>query len=177
MDSVSDTEVLRRLAEVEHRQHIRSLHRSDRGRLHELIAGTGMFSDAEVDIALELIDAVLEKPGQRDYLIGVYEAGGSVLGYYCVGPTPGTEGTFDLYWIVVARTAQGSGIGGALDSHARSLVRSLGGRLMIAETSSTSRYDGTRRFYRHRGYEEVARIKDYYRPGDDLIVFGVQVLT
>jgi GNAT superfamily N-acetyltransferase len=177
MEPISDTGTARRLSEAEHHACIRTLRRSDRGPLVELIRATEVFSEAEVAIALELIDAVLDRPGQRDYMINVYEAGGEVLGYYCIGPTPGTEGTFDLYWIAVAPAAQGSGIGGVLDRHARDLVRSLGGRLMIAETSSTPRYDATRRFYAGRGYEEVARIKGYYRPDDDLVVYGVDVTS
>jgi ribosomal protein S18 acetylase RimI-like enzyme len=177
MEPITDTGTVRRLSDAEHRACVRALRRSDRGPLVELIRATEMFSDAEAAIALELIDAVLDLPGQRDYMINVYEAGGEVLGYYCIGPTPGTEGTFDLYWIAVARAAQGSGIGGALDRHARDLVRLLGGRLMIAETSSTPRYDATRRFYAGRGYEEVARIKGYYRPDDDLVVYGVDVTS
>lgn len=175
MEPVTDTGAVRRLSDAEHRARIRTLKRSDREPLVELIRATEMFSEAEVAISLELIDAVLDRPGQADYIINVYEAGGEVMGYYCIGPTPGTEGTFDLYWIAVARAAQGSGIGGALDRHARDLVRTLGGRLMIAETSSTPRYDATRRFYASMGYEEVARIKGYYRPDDDLVVFGIDV--
>ena len=175
MKPTTDMGTLCRLTDAEHRTCIRALKRSDREPLVGLIRATEMFSEAEVAIALELIDAALDQPGQRDYHINVYEAGGEVLGYYCIGPTPGTEGTFDLYWIAVARAAQGSGIGGALDRHARDVVRSHGGRLMIAETSSTPRYDATRRFYVSRGYDEVARIKGYYRPDDDLVVFGVDV--
>jgi GNAT superfamily N-acetyltransferase len=175
MEPHPDTAPATGLTAPEHRRHIRPLRRSDRGPLTELIRGTGMFSDAEVAIALELIDVVLDRPGQRDYIIHVYDDRGAVRGYYCIGPTPGTEGTFDLYWIAVTRESQGTGIGGALDGHARDLVRSMGGRLLIAETSSTPRYDTTRRFYTGRGYEEVARIRGYYRPDDDLVVYGVDV--
>jgi ribosomal protein S18 acetylase RimI-like enzyme len=138
-----------------------------------MLRETGMFTADEVDIALELIDAVLTKPGQKDYIIFVYESAGEVQGYYCTGPTPGTDGTYDLYWIAVHPAAQGKGVGGALDQHARELVRSMGGRLMIAETSSQPRYAGTRAFYLGRGYRELARITDYYRPGDDLVVYGM----
>jgi len=119
-----------------------------------------------------LIDAVLEVPGQKDYMIRVSEEGGKVAGYYCVGPTPATEGTFDLYWVAVDPALQGKGIGGALDDHACGLVREMSGRLIIAETSSVPRYRLTRDFYVRRGYSELARIADYYRPGDDLVVYG-----
>jgi ribosomal protein S18 acetylase RimI-like enzyme len=151
---------------------IRELRRSDRAPLKQLVEKTGVFSDAEVEIALELIDAVLDKPGQKDYCIAVSDDGGTPVGYYCLGPTPGTKGTFDLYWIAVTPARHGQGIGAMLDAHAEASIRSQGGQLIVAETSSTPRYDATRAFYRRRGYTEVAHIRDYYSPGDDLVVFG-----
>jgi len=151
---------------------IRTLRREDREPLRSLVAATGMFTDDEVAIALELIDAVLDVPGQKDYIIRVSEEEGKVAGYYCVGPTPATEGTFDLYWVTVDPARQGRGIGRALDDHAVALVRDMGGRLLIAETSSRPVYAPTREFYVKRGYRELARIAGYYRPGDDLVVFG-----
>ncbi|MBM2841856.1 MAG: putative acetyltransferase [Bacteroidetes bacterium] len=151
---------------------IRSLRCEDRESIHQLLFETGVFTDEEVGIALELIDIVLHKPDQRDYVINVYEDANEVLGYYCVGPTPATESTFDLYWIATKPSAQGKGIGGRLDDHALNLIRSIGGRLVIAETSSQPKYEKTRQFYRTRQYTELARIRDYYRAGDDLVVYG-----
>ncbi len=151
---------------------IRPLGREDRGPLRDLVEATGVFSEDEVEIALELIDAVLDDPAQKDYIIRVYEEGGRAVGYYCVGPTPATEGTFDLYWVAVDPALHGRGIGRALDDHACALIRGMSGRLVIAETSSLPRYGPTREFYRRRGYSEVAKITDYYRPGDDLVVYG-----
>lgn len=151
---------------------IDALRRSDREPLQRLLVGTGYFSEDEVAIALELIDVVLDRPEQKDYLIRVCHDDDAVLGYYCVGPTPATESTYDLYWIAVAQSMHGKGIGTALITHAEQLICSRGGRLVIAETSSRAQYDKTRRFYQSCGYQEVARIKGYYRPGDDLVVFG-----
>jgi GNAT superfamily N-acetyltransferase len=151
---------------------IRELRREDRPPLESLLRATGVFTEDEVGIALELIDVVLDKPGQKDYVIRVSEEGGTVAGYYCVGPTPATESTFDLYWIAVDPARHGTGIGAALDGHALDLIREMGGRLVIAETSSRPAYDLTRAFYLRQGYAELARITDYYRPGDDLVVYG-----
>ncbi len=151
---------------------IRPLRHDDREPLRRLLVGTEMFTPAEIDIALELIDVVLQNAHQKDYIIRVMEDAGRIVGYYCVGPTPATEGTFDLYWIAVDAAGHGKGYGGALDAHAADLIRSMGGRLIIAETSSQPRYEKTRRFYLHHGYLEVARIPGYYRPDDDLVVYG-----
>ena len=151
---------------------VRPLRAQDREALRTLLIATEMFTEAEVSIALELIDIVLGSGEQRDYIINVAEEEGNVLGYYCIGPTPATQGTFDLYWIAVTPGEHGRGIGTALTAHAENLVRSLGGRLLIAETSSQPRYEKTRRFYLRLGFDEVARIPGYYRPDDDLVVYG-----
>ena len=44
-------------------------------------------------------------------------------------------------------------------------------RVLIVETSSTDQYAQTRTFYRNHGYHEEARIRQYYGPADDKIVF------
>jgi ribosomal protein S18 acetylase RimI-like enzyme len=150
---------------------IRSLESRDREPIGRILQRTGMFTEDEIAIAFELIDIVLQKPNQQDYVINVLQDDG-ILGYYCVGPTPGTSGTFDLYWIAVDPSAQGRGIGTMLIQHVEDFVRSRHGRLVIAETSSQPRYEKTRRFYVSCGYSQLARIPEYYRVGDDLVVFG-----
>jgi len=151
---------------------IRSLKPEDREALHLLLVETGVFRQDEVLIAMELIDTVLDRLDQRDYIIYLYDDGGEVAGYYCIGPTPATQGTFDLYWIAVKPSMQGKGIGRALNAHAEDLIRSKNGRLVVAETSSQPKYEKTRQFYLSNGYSELARIHDYYRIGDDLVVYG-----
>ena len=150
---------------------IRSLRATDVQPLRQLLIETDVFHSEEIDIALELIHTVLHTPEQKDYIIRVFDDG-DVLGYYCVGPTPATASTYDLYWIAVKPASQGKGVGRLLNAHAEELIHSLGGRLIVAETSSTSRYDKTRQFYLNSGYTELARIREYYRVGDDLVVYG-----
>jgi ribosomal protein S18 acetylase RimI-like enzyme len=151
---------------------IRPFRREDREPIRTLLTDTGVFTDEEVAIALELMDVVLDKPDQKDYIINVCEEENEVLGYYCIGPTPATQSTYDLYWIATKPSVHRRGIGSTLDEHARNLIKSQGGTLVIAETSSQPKYEKTRAFYTTRRYSELARIRDYYRPGDDLIVYG-----
>jgi GNAT superfamily N-acetyltransferase len=172
METLNDTELIRHRTAEEHISRLRPLEPADRSQILTLLRGTEVFTDDEIAIARELIDCALEKDGQEDYIITSYADGGAVLGYYCLGPTPATEGTYDLYWIAVHPSMHGTGIGAALDAHAEELIRSRGGRLIVAETSSQPKYGKTRSFYLRRGYAELSRIRDYYKPGDDLVVFG-----
>jgi len=154
---------------------IRPLRAEDRPTLVEIIRKTGVFTDDEVDVAMELIDIVLTQPGQKDYQIYSAEENSKVLGYYCIGPTPMTVGTFDLYWIAVDPSIHNKGVGKQLLRHCENLIREQSGRLIIAETSSQEKYYNTRQFYIHNDYSEVARIKDYYKADDDLVIYGKYV--
>jgi ribosomal protein S18 acetylase RimI-like enzyme len=156
---------------------IRPLLRTDREPLRRLLTATGVFTEDEIAIALELIDIVLDRPEQKDYEIAVYDDGEGPVGYTCIGSTPGTEGTYDLYWIAVDPALHGRGIGRELDQHVQRSVMQRNGRLIVAETSSTPRYNATRMFYTRRGYTELSRITDYYRPGDDLVVYGKYLVS
>jgi ribosomal protein S18 acetylase RimI-like enzyme len=152
---------------------IRKLKPEDVEPLNRILEETGVFTDEEVATALELMDIFLNVPGQKDYdlysaVIDCKEIGG----YVCVGPRPLTKGTFDLYWIAVKPSSQGRGIGKKLTKFAEDIVRTQGGRLLIAETSSLPRYKKTWEFYRSNRFEELARIKDYYTLGDDLVIYG-----
>ncbi|HLB01294.1 MAG TPA: GNAT family N-acetyltransferase [Bacteroidota bacterium] len=152
---------------------LRPLEARDRGPLEAILRATGVFSEAEIGVALELIDSALGNPAQKDYIIRTAEGDrGEVAGYYCVGPTPMTAGTWDLYWIAVSPVHRGMDIGKTLLRHAEDLVQGRGGRLIIAETSSKPSYDGTNRFYVRNSYCEMARIRNYYEKGDDLVVYG-----
>ncbi|HYK10191.1 MAG TPA: GNAT family N-acetyltransferase [Gemmatimonadales bacterium] len=119
--------------------------------------------------AVELLDEHLN--GDEDYrFIGAF-AGNALMGYACWGPTPGTEGTWDLYWIVVAREQHGAGIGSQLLKHVEQELMAGGCRLVVVETSSRADYAPTRGFYEARGYTRTAVIPEYYAPGDDLVIY------
>jgi ribosomal protein S18 acetylase RimI-like enzyme len=164
------------MARVDEGYSIRPLESEDRDQIVALVSATGNFSEAEVAIAKELIDICIEQPDQKDYYTFVAEANASghshVAGFLLLGPTPATTGTFDMYWIAVHPDFQGKGIAQQLDRFAEEFVISRTGYLLIAETSSMPSYDRTRAFYTKQGYEIMARIQDYYKPFDDLVIYG-----
>jgi len=148
---------------------LRPVGRAHRARLEQLTRATGRFREEEVATAVELLDASLA--GDDDYrFVGAFD-GETLAGYACWGPTPGTEGTHDLYWIVVDRDRQGAGIGTLLLREVEGRLKADGCRLVVVETSSRADYTPTRAFYEHRGYARAATIPGYYAPGDDLVIY------
>ena len=148
---------------------LRPVGRAQRARLERLTAATDLFRSEEVAIAVELLDDALA--GDDDYrFLGAF-LGDELVGYACWGPTPGTVGTFDLYWIVVDPARQGTGVGTQLLKAVEDQLTTDDGRLIVVETSSRAPYAPTRAFYERRGYVETARLPGYYAPGDDLVIY------
>ncbi|GAB4339201.1 MAG: hypothetical protein Kow0037_23950 [Calditrichia bacterium] len=151
---------------------IRKMRVEDRQSVYEILQHTEMFTPAEISVAMELIDIYLFNHEQKDYLIFVAELENrNVAGYVCFGPTPATEGTFDLYWIAVDPRMQGKGIGKTLLNFVENKIKLMAGRLIIIETSSQQKYALTQKFYLDAGYRIEAKIKDFYRPDDDRLIF------
>ncbi|MBM3132784.1 MAG: GNAT family N-acetyltransferase [Chloroflexi bacterium] len=146
---------------------IRPMTAKDKPAIVAMIKIIPEFTPQEAVVAEELIDAYLEIGTASGYDLRVAEADGSVLGYVCFGPTPLTQGTWDLYWIAVSPQAQGKGIGRELMALAETEIALARGRLILVETASKPSYDKTRRFYHSIGYEVISRIPDFYEPGDD----------
>jgi GNAT superfamily N-acetyltransferase len=93
---------------------IRKLKQTDRAKLRKILVDTNHFNNDEIKVALELIDVYLNRRGQKDYIIYVYEIDDKkkmTAGYICYGKRPLTDSTYDLYWIAVDPHIHGKGIG------------------------------------------------------------------
>jgi ribosomal protein S18 acetylase RimI-like enzyme len=122
-----------------------------------------------VACALEVASGAAS-PGNPDYVAQCAFTGGALSGFIVYGPTPMTRGTYDLYWIATDPEVRGAGLGSSLVATMEADLRARGARLVRVETSATDGYGAARAFYAARGYAETARIPDFYRPGDDLLV-------
>jgi ribosomal protein S18 acetylase RimI-like enzyme len=163
---------------------IRSLLPSDRAQLIDILSQGAGFRSEEVACAIELLDAALapsdgaaadqRDPDDTGYeaRVAVADEGEHVLGYACFGATPMTEATYDLYWLVVAENARGRGVGGALVVAVDEELKQRGARIIRVETSSLEGQGGARRFYEKTGFRLAGAIPDFYRQGDDLLVYA-----
>ena len=135
--------------------------------------GTGFFTSEEIDVIVELLDSFYGGDPTNSYVFITYReaAGGEPLGFACYGPAPMTEGTFDLYWIVVDKAFQNRKLGRALLEQVEAEVSNSGGRALYIETSDQPYYQPTRSFYERMGYDKAAHLPDYYKVGDGKITY------
>jgi len=150
---------------------IRPMSVQDKPAIMAILRNTPEFKPIEVAVAEEVIDSYLRAPAGAGYRILVGQVSSEVAGYICYGPTPLTEGTWDLYWAAVDQEWRGRGVGKALWEAAEKNIRQSQGRLAIIETSSKPEYEETRRFHSSRGYQIVCTVADFYAPGDDKLIY------
>lgn len=155
---------------------IREVLPEDRNDVVKLLEATGVFKECEITVADEVIQDSLNPSSGYHSLCSVNEENRAV-GYVCWGSTPCTEGTYDLYWIAVHPDFQGNGIGKQLLNVVEQDVVERGGRLVVIETSSLQDYEPTRRFYVNNGYKQLALVPNFYRQGDDLIIYGKNFIS
>ncbi|HIP77189.1 MAG TPA: GNAT family N-acetyltransferase [Kiloniellaceae bacterium] len=152
---------------------IRSATAEDQSAILDLAVASGLFQEHEAGVLAEML-ADAFTGGLEDHHWIVMEAGagaGPLTGAACFAPEVMSDRAWNLYFIAVARRDQGRGHGTALLAHVEETLRKQDARLLLIETSGLDSFERTRRFYLGNGYEEEARIRDFYRAGEDKVVF------
>ncbi len=144
---------------------------ADTRAVRDIVAASGFFNEAEVEIAVELVDERLASGARSGYHFVFAERDGAVTGYTCYGAIDGTAGSYDLYWIAVDPAGRGGGLGRRLMHETERLIRAAGGLRVYAETSGRDQYAPTRRFYERVGFTRETQLRDFYAPGDDKVFY------
>lgn len=147
---------------------VRPSRADDRAAVDAMLRACAAFTAEEVGVALDLFD---EGVRESSYTLFSADEGGRVVGYVCLGRTPLTESTWYVYWLCVDPAVERRGIGRTLQEHAEVFVRTVGGHRMVLETSGRPDYHRARAFYQRLGYRLTGRIADFYRPGDDCLIY------
>jgi ribosomal protein S18 acetylase RimI-like enzyme len=98
-----------------------------------------------------------------------------IIGFACYGHRPLTEGTYDFYWLGVDPAFQKQGVGKALMARVEKEIRDKKGYLLIIETSSIEDFSSPRAIYEAFGYQLIAQIPDFYKPGDGLVIYTKKI--
>ena len=155
---------------------IKALQKTDLESMLALLKGIPLFTKDETEVVLELLDIYLNDNKNKDYLFFATEEDNKDLSsFICFGPTPMTDGTYDLYWIGTNQNYEKRALAKQLVNHMIDYLKERNGRIIRVETASKDSYSGTKAFYERINFKEEARIRDFYAVGDDLIMFTYRV--
>jgi GNAT superfamily N-acetyltransferase len=145
---------------------IRSMTADDMGAVAALIDATGLFPS---HLLVGMVSPFLSGSSGDDQWVIVDDLGPIAVAYW--SPERMTQGTWNLLLIVVHPQRQRQDVGAQLLDHIEQELAASEQRILLVETSGLPAFEGTRTFYRRCGYEEEARIRDYYAAGEDKVVF------
>jgi ribosomal protein S18 acetylase RimI-like enzyme len=148
---------------------IRPVTSDEAERLAELTEATAFFQPHEIEALHGVLEAYFE--GDTGHACYASETDGKIDGFVYLGEADMTDRTWYVWWIAVDPSTQGRGVGRELLQFAEDEARRHGGRVMFIETSGLPSYEPTWRFYLKNGYDKEAVLRDYYRDGDDLVIF------
>jgi ribosomal protein S18 acetylase RimI-like enzyme len=113
-------------------------------------------------------DPLQNSNAERFWLTNDEDNDGVIGVAYCE-PERMTDQTWNLQLIAIHSNYQGQGHGGKLLRQVEEMLKAHGGRMLLVETLAS--FDLAQAFYKKYGYEEEARIRDFYAAGDDKVVF------
>lgn len=146
---------------------IRAIAVEDVTALKGVIDANELFPSEMLD---EMMAGYFDDLDSRDIWLTDEDEDGVVAIAYCAREKM-TEGTWNLFLIAVHPKRQGQGRGTAMVNYIEKMLAEKGERLLLVETSGLPEFERTRAFYRQCGYEEEARIREFYQRGEDKIVF------
>lgn len=148
---------------------IRPIAPDDTAALLALAQSVG-FEPNELEELHQVLTDYFDSNLDSDHFFVVDDDDGLVgVAYYALVPM--TDRTWNLYWIAIRPECQRQGRGSALLRYVEQALTVRGERLLLVQTSGLESFSGTRAFYRQCGYDEEARIRDYYKTGDDTIFY------
>lgn len=140
-----------------------------------LAEASGLFEPSQTEELVQMLDQHFNGKTENQDLWFTDDDNG-VVGVAYVAPERMTEGTWNLYLIAIHPEHQRQGRGIALLRQVEQVLASHGERVLLVETSSLESFEYVRSFYRKSGYEEEARIREFYKAGDDKIIFRKTLL-
>lgn len=145
---------------------IRPTRADDISGLQQVLDATGLFPG---EMLPGLLAGALRGVPSEVWLTAL--SGATPVGFCYAAPEPMTDGTWNLRALAVRPADQGTGVGRALVTALEHLLRTRQERLVIVDTSGQAGFAAARGVYSACGYDEVARIRDFWAAGDDKITF------
>ncbi len=151
---------------LQNQTNIRPVTKHDIAALKPIIDATELFPSEMLD---DMIAGYLD--GTKPDLWFTCEQNEELISYGYCEPERMTEGTWNLLAIGVTPDQQGHGVGAAMIGYLEKVLKALKARVLLVETAGIPEFALTRDFYAKTGFTQEARIREFYEPGVDKIVF------
>ena len=146
---------------------IRPTKHDDIPSLQQVLDETALFPS---EMLPDMLEGFLSNGESSDIWL-TCEASGEPVGFCYAVPEELADGTWNMLAIAVLPHKQGSGCGAAIVKHLEAELSARRQRILIVDTSGADAFAKPREFYRKNGDSEEARIRDFWAPGDDKVVF------
>lgn len=146
---------------------VRKIKKSDISALKEVLNTIELFPSEMLD---DMISDYFNNPDTEDIWFTEEQDGKPISIGFCA-PEKLTEGTYNLYAIGVRKDIQSKGIGSRMMNFIETYLKENGARILIIDTSRSSDFELTRKFYHKLNYHKEAVIRDFWSEGEDKVVF------
>ncbi|MGN9811631.1 N-acetyltransferase family protein [Micromonospora sp. BQ11] len=150
---------------------IRTITPDDASSIVNLAVAAELFPPEESGIVQQMMADYFATKADSGHACLVDEHDGQLIAVAYYEPLPATDRTWELTMIGVERSHHRHGLGTRLLQAVETDLQARGQRLLLVETSATPAFDRARAFYLSCGYDEEARVRDYYETGDDMVLF------
>ena len=155
---------------------IRPVTPDDAATVVDIAVDSGLFPAEAAHVVEKMMNDYFATRREEGHACVVDDGDGEPLAVAYYEPAVAADRTWYLTMIAVRAAGQGTGRGGALMQHVEDDLRARRQRLLLVETSGTVGFERTRNFYKRCAYHEEARVRDYYEPGDDMVLFRKDLL-
>ncbi|NER79412.1 MAG: GNAT family N-acetyltransferase [Leptolyngbya sp. SIO1D8] len=149
---------------------IRPITSDDSDALVDVADSVGLFLPDQLEMLRQMLRDSLSQDGDATPFWIADDDDGLVGLAYCE-PERMTDGTWNLQLICVCPTHQKQGRGAKLLRFVEQMLVERGARILLVETAGTPDFEYVRSFYRKSGFDQEARIREFYAEGMDKVVF------
>ncbi len=149
---------------------IRSIKSSDMHELLALLEATKLFESNDIEELAKMLDLHFNNATDSQD-VWLTDDDNGLVGVAYVAPERMAEGAWNLYLIAIHPDYQRQGRGASLLRYVEQMLIKRNQRLLLVETSGLDEFEYVRTFYRQNGYKEEARIREFYKAGEDKVIF------
>lgn len=150
---------------------IRCITQPDTAAVVALTVSSGLFTAEESTVVETMLAEYFAGRDTEGHTCLVDDVDGDLLAVAYHEPVTATDRTVELTMIGVRQDVQRRGRGAALLGRVEQDLSSRGRRLLVIKTSAMPAFARARAFYLACGYDEEARVRDYFETGDDMVLF------